>query len=78
MIAPRTRPRPQETTGTRHTRLRIAAGWTQGELAQRSLVHVQTISRAERDHAVRAWVLADLARALDVCPGVLLEGRCLS
>lgn len=65
-----------ETVGSRAKRAREAAGITQEEAATRSGIHVQTISRIERDQAREpaADTIARLARAYGISSEELLVG----
>ncbi len=55
--------------------LRVARGWSQSELARRSGITQQTISRIEarQTEAVAFEVLERLADALDIHPGGLIQ-----
>jgi transcriptional regulator with XRE-family HTH domain len=61
--------------GTTLRRLRVAAGQTQAQLAERATMADATISRIERGRLMPSVDLAQrLAAALDVSVGELLEG----
>jgi len=53
-------------------RARLAAGWSQRELAQRAGVHQPQIARIERGEDTQVSLLARVAQPLGVVPGLLV------
>src|SRR4051794_28616367 len=62
---------PTDHPGATLKRARLAAGWSQRELARRAGVHQPQVARAERGDDMQLSVLARLAAPLGLAPGLL-------
>ena len=66
----------EETLGQRIRAQRIRMGWTQEELAERTLIPKPTLSSYENDRVdIKSSVIAELADALGTDPNYLILGE---
>lgn len=65
-----------ESLGQRLVRLRSEKGLGQKELAEKARCNPQTVGYLERDQkGTNIWIVADIARALDVSIDYLVYGK---
>ena len=62
---------PENSVGALLKQARLAAGWTQRELARRAGVHQPQVARMERGEDVQVSLLARIAAPLGLAPGFI-------